>query len=45
MDEFMKKLTAYIYANPPDFGDGDAEVDPGNDSLVLRRVQSIPYQK
>ena len=25
MDEFMKKLKAYIYANPPDFGDGDAE--------------------
>ena len=21
MDEFMKKLKAYIYANPPDFGD------------------------
>ena len=25
MDEFMKKLKAYIYANPPDFGDGAAE--------------------
>ena len=25
MDKFMKKLKAYIYANPPDFGDGDAE--------------------
>ena len=25
MDEFMEKLKAYIYANPTDFGDGDAE--------------------
>ena len=25
MDEFMKKLKAYIYANPLDFGSGDEE--------------------
>lgn len=27
MDEFMKKMKVYIYANPPNFGGDDAELN------------------